>query len=78
MAADKPESSSEEPTQRGTHVVDCKKLADAIEQARAETGRHQQEPFQPTATPIHRGTVTVKAVAVPEECRDEFKARGLR
>ncbi|MFB7460640.1 MULTISPECIES: hypothetical protein [unclassified Streptomyces] len=68
---DKPESPSEEPVPTDTYVVDCKAIADDIEQARAEAERERQE------EPL-KGRATAKAVWVPEECADELEDRGLK
>ncbi|MBO3676693.1 hypothetical protein [Streptomyces sp. NEAU-YJ-81] len=75
---DKPGSPAEEPTPTGTYAVDCQEIADDIEQARAEAKREQPEALNPSATPLHQGTVTFEAVAVPEECADELEDRGLK
>jgi len=68
---------AEEPTPTGTHAVDCQEIAGDIEQARAETERERLEALDPSATPAHRGRLTARAVAVPEECADELQDRGL-
>ncbi|MFF6980233.1 hypothetical protein ACFZAV_21460 [Streptomyces sp. NPDC008343] len=68
---DKPESPTEGPVPRGTYVVDCKAIADDIEQARAEAERERHE------EPL-KGRATMKDVWVPEECADELEDRGLK
>ncbi|MFF2845049.1 hypothetical protein ACFVT5_01785 [Streptomyces sp. NPDC058001] len=72
---DKPKSPTEEPT--ATRPVDCEEIADRLEQGRAEGERARQEALNPTATPTHRGTLTVTDMAVQEECIDVLKDRGL-
>ncbi|WP_406735497.1 hypothetical protein OG508_37295 [Streptomyces sp. NBC_01108] len=71
---DKRDSPAQEPTPTGPYAVDCREIADHIEQARAEAKREQQEALNPSATPAYQSTV--RDVAVTEECADELEDRG--
>lgn len=75
---DKPESPTEEPVPTGTYVVDCKAIADDIEQARAEAEQERQQALHPSAAPTYQGRATMKDVWVPEECADDLEDRGLK
>lgn len=66
------------PVPTGTYVVDCKAIADDIEQARAEAEQERQQALHPSAAPTYQGRATMKDVWVPEECADDLEDRGLK
>ncbi|MGW2329613.1 hypothetical protein ACWC5C_28185 [Streptomyces sp. NPDC001700] len=74
----KPDSPYVEPTPTKTHPVDCQKIADDMEQARAEAERKRQEALRPSATSEYGRQFTVTGSRLPEECVDELEDRGLR
>ncbi|MGC9377627.1 hypothetical protein [Streptomyces sp. MH13] len=59
-----------EPAPTRTYGVDCREIADEVEQARAEAERERLE------APA-RGTRTATSVRVPEACAAELEERGL-
>ncbi|MEU1939492.1 hypothetical protein ACH49O_36950 [Streptomyces coeruleorubidus] len=65
-----------EPTPTGTNAVDCREIADQIEQARAEALREHREAFGPSPT-VGYQSVIVGDVAVPEECAEELEDLGM-
>lgn len=69
--ADEPESPAGEPTPTATYTVDCREIADDIERDRAGAERRMREGLK-------GGHVTVRDVAVPEECAGVLEARGLK
>ncbi|MGW6456958.1 hypothetical protein ACWF94_13730 [Streptomyces sp. NPDC055078] len=71
-----PMSPVEVPTPTGTYAIDCQEIADSIEQARAGAEREQREALKPSATPGYQ--ITVRDVAMPNECADELEDRGLK
>ncbi|MBT2414306.1 hypothetical protein J7I94_27805 [Streptomyces sp. ISL-12] len=70
--ADGPEFPAEEPTPAptGSHSYDCEEIADEIARERAEAAREPALPPSPGAVPVQ----TLRAYAVPEDCRDELDA----
>ncbi|RNG17816.1 hypothetical protein [Streptomyces botrytidirepellens] len=72
-----PESPAGEPTPTATYTVDCRRIGDDIERGRAEAKRRQQEALKPSGAPAYQGRVIFTDVAVPEECVDHLKDRGL-
>ncbi|MGR3936522.1 hypothetical protein [Streptomyces sp. BRA346] len=72
-----PESPTGEPTPTAPYTVDCRRIGDDIERERAEAKRKQQEALKPSGAPAYQGRVIARDVAVPEECVNHLKDRGL-
>ncbi|CAL9441404.1 hypothetical protein SUDANB176_02254 [Streptomyces sp. enrichment culture] len=75
-STDTPESPAGDPAPTGAYAVDCQKIADHVEQARAGAERERREALDPSASPGHPNA-TFRTVTVPEECADELEDRGL-
>ncbi|MBN3932105.1 hypothetical protein IQ279_21180 [Streptomyces verrucosisporus] len=65
-----------EPAPADTRAVDCRELAADVARARAEAERGRREALDPSVTPVRPNT-TIRTMAVPPECVDEFEDRGL-
>ncbi|MGC9497155.1 hypothetical protein [Streptomyces sp. WG7] len=61
---------AEEPAPAQTYGVDCREIADDVEQARAEAERERRE------VPAS-GNRTATSVRVPDACVAELEERGL-
>jgi len=73
---DKPESPPKELTPTGTRALDCREIADYVEQARAEDERERQESSTPSTTGTFRNIVVT--VATTKECAAELKDLDLK
>ncbi|GHB32205.1 hypothetical protein GCM10010377_23120 [Streptomyces viridiviolaceus] len=73
-----PEFPGDDPTPAESHAVDCEEIAGELARERAEAAAERQRVLTaaPSAFPSPP-VATFRAVAVPEGCADELRARGL-